>query len=668
MAEGTNRVLLIEHEAGYAHYLGEVLSQARDPGLEVVTASSLRAGLGFLKESAFDVILLELAVPDGAGLGNLAVLRAVAPRTPVIVLGSSEDETIALEALSSGARDYVVKHQITGPWLERSIRYAVERHRMDQALLEAEERYHSIFDHLVEGIFQTTPEGRYLMANAALARIYGYASPEELVASLTDIRSKLYVEPGRRDEFVRLMQEQEALTGFESQVYRKDGSIIWISENCRAIRDETGRLLYYEGTVEDITQRREAEERLRESEVLYHSLVENLPQNIFRKDLAGRFTFANQQFCRMLGRPLEEIVGKTDYDFFPPELAAKYQQDDRQVIATGQPYETVEEHQPLGREKVYVQVVKTPLRSPDGKTVVGLQAIFWDITRQRLAEEELRRANAELARSRQELHARNQRMEEDLHMAREFQLKMLPQTYPVFPCPGSDGSAFSFTHRYLPTGSVGGDFFTLSALSETQASVFFCDVAGHGVQAALVTSMIRALLEELKSLAGQPGAFLTKLNSDLRAILQHAGAPLLTTAFYFVADWATGVLQYANAGHLRPFHLRRSAGQVVPLSNAFGYSQPPLGLLGDTVYLSSEAILSPGDGVLLFTDGLVDVENPQGQFFTEQMLASAIESALSLHSSALLDKLLEQTRVFGGDQPYQDDVCLVAMDYHGCGG
>ncbi len=90
--------------------------------------------------------------------------------------------------------------------------------------------------------------------------------------------------------------------------------------------------------------------------------------------------------------------------------------------------------------------------------------------------------------------------------------------------------------------------------------------------------------------------------------------------------------------------------------------------MSDTVYLSSEAILSPGDGVLLFTDGLVDVENPQGQFFTEQMLASAIESALSLHSSSLLDKLLEQTRVFGGDQPYQDDVCLVAMDYHGCGG
>src|SRR5207249_4600569 len=145
--------------------------------------------------------------------------------------------------------------QLTPGWLERSLRYAIQRRRMDRALLEAEEKYHGVFDHLVEGIFQTTPEGRYLMANAALARIYGYASPEELMQSLTDISRRLYVREGRRDEFIRLMQENDVLSGFESQVQRKDGSFIWISENCRAVRDGKGRLLYYEGTVEDITQR-----------------------------------------------------------------------------------------------------------------------------------------------------------------------------------------------------------------------------------------------------------------------------------------------------------------------------------------------------------------------------------------------------------------------------
>src|SRR5262249_40945214 len=163
------------------------------------------------------------------------------------------------------------------------LRYAIERRRMDQALLQAEEKYHSVFDHLVEGIFQTTPDGHYHMANAALARIYGYSSPEDLMQSITDISRRLYVLEHRREEFIRLMQEQDVITGFESQVYRKDGTKIWISENCRAIRDDKGRLLYYEGTVEDITQRQEAEDKVRQSEALYHSLVETLPQNIFRK-------------------------------------------------------------------------------------------------------------------------------------------------------------------------------------------------------------------------------------------------------------------------------------------------------------------------------------------------------------------------------------------------
>ena len=99
------------------------------------------------------------------------------------------------------------------------------------------------------------------------------------------------------------MQDHDTVTDFESRIYRKDGSIIWIAENVRAIRDDRGRLRYYEGTVEDITQRKLAEENLRNSEALYHSLVETLPQNIFRKDLEKRFTFVNQRFCKTARPP-----------------------------------------------------------------------------------------------------------------------------------------------------------------------------------------------------------------------------------------------------------------------------------------------------------------------------------------------------------------------------
>ncbi len=260
--------------------------------------------------------------------------------------------------------------------------------RAEEALREAEEKYRSIFENVMEGIFQTTPDGHYLSANPMLARIYGYDTPAELIAAISDINHQLYVEPSRRSEFIRLIQKDGVVSRFESRIYRKDRSIIWISENARAVRDPRGSVLYYEGTVEDITERKRAEEALRDSEVLYHSLVECLPQNIFRKDLQGRFTFANIRFCTTLGRKLEEILGKTDFNFFPAELATKYQQDDHRVMETHEPFETVEAHQTPDRGKIYVQVIKTPLYDAVGN-VIGVQGMFWDVTERNKMEEAL---------------------------------------------------------------------------------------------------------------------------------------------------------------------------------------------------------------------------------------------------------------------------------------
>lgn len=123
----------------------------------------------------------------------------------------------------------------------------------------SEAKYRSIVEHAVAGVFQTSPDGRYLTANPALARIYGYASPDELTAAVTDIGGQLYVDPHRREEFRRLLAGSDVVEGFESEIYRRDGSVVWISESARAVRDEGGVLLYYEGHVQDVTARKQAE-------------------------------------------------------------------------------------------------------------------------------------------------------------------------------------------------------------------------------------------------------------------------------------------------------------------------------------------------------------------------------------------------------------------------
>lgn len=142
-----------------------------------------------------------------------------------------------------------------------------------QQLEAAEAKYRSIFENAGEGIFQSTPDGRYITANPALARIYGCDSPEEVTAKFTDIERQLYVDPARRNEFLRSIEESGTVSDFESKIYRSDGSIVWISEKARAVRDRSGSVLYYEGLIEDITQRKQAQESLR---LFIHALSHDL--------------------------------------------------------------------------------------------------------------------------------------------------------------------------------------------------------------------------------------------------------------------------------------------------------------------------------------------------------------------------------------------------------
>ncbi len=137
--------------------------------------------------------------------------------------------------------------------------------RKEEELRDAEEKYRSIFENAIEGIFQTTTDGAYMSVNPALAQIFGYGSPDDLMCSVTNIGRQLYVNPLRRAEFVALMNEKGSITEFESEIRRKDGSIIWMSERARAVRDKDGKILYYEGAVEDVTARREAEAAIRQA-------------------------------------------------------------------------------------------------------------------------------------------------------------------------------------------------------------------------------------------------------------------------------------------------------------------------------------------------------------------------------------------------------------------
>ena len=192
-------------------------------------------------------------------------------------------------------------------------------------LREREARLRGMFSNAVEGFFQSTPDGQYLAVNPALARIYGYDSPEELAGNLTDIAKMLYVDPVRRGQFRALMEEHGVVENFESEIYQKNGDTVWISENARKVSNDSGELLYYEGMVVDVTQKRMAQEALARSEQVFRSLAETAEANIYIM-VDGELAYANPAFERLCYMQLAELVDLEMLELVHPDDRDLYSQ------------------------------------------------------------------------------------------------------------------------------------------------------------------------------------------------------------------------------------------------------------------------------------------------------------------------------------------------------
>src|SRR5207244_13606973 len=203
-------------------------------------------------------------------------------------------------------------------------------------------------------------------------------------------------------------------------------------------------------------------------------------------------------------------------------------------------------------------------------------------------------------------------LEADFNMAREIQEIFLPNQFPTFPhSVAPEQSALRFSQRYLPAAAVGGDFFDIFAITDTAGGIFICDVMGHGMRAALVTAIIRGLVEELMPVAADPGKFLTEINRSLHAILRRTREPFLSTAFYLLADVSSSEVRFSNAGHPSPFRVRRDLGVVEPLKTYDPRHAPELVLFDKSLYQTCRCAVNLNDLMVLFTDGLYEVSHPE---------------------------------------------------------
>ncbi len=283
----------------------------------------------------------------------------------------------------------------------------------------------------------------------------------------------------------------------------------------------------------------------------------------------------------------------------------------------------------------------------------------------------------------QELREKNELMEEELRMAHELQQALLPRHFPPVPFGvAEEQSAVRVCSLYRASHFVGGDCFNVSRVSDTALSVFICDVMGHGVRAALVTAMLRALEEQLGEKAADPALLLREMNQALCHIFEEAETLVFASACALTVDVASGRVNFANAGHPSPLLVRRAKGRVETLGGAVapglqavqrtplgprgpgaqGVRGPALGIFSQAEYSNDSCEVEAGDVVLLFTDGLFEVENARGELFSESGLREAIARFAQLAPEALIRAAVEEAEKFASGRPFPDDMCVVGVE------
>lgn len=237
---------------------------------------------------------------------------------------------------------------------------------------------HILLEQLPDAIYFKDTGSKFIKVNRTLASWYGLKSPDDAVGkSDGDFFSPEFAKSSDEAE-QEIMKTGIPRVDVEEKLVWPDGRVTYTSTTRIPLRDQSGAVIGTLGIFRDIGPHLAAKKEVRRAEALYRSLVDNLPQSFFRKDLEGRVTFANRQYCTVLGKPLKELLGKTDFDLFPEHLARKYREDDARVLQTGVAFDTVEAHKPPGKGIIYVRVVKTPVYDSDQRAV-GVQGIFWEV-------------------------------------------------------------------------------------------------------------------------------------------------------------------------------------------------------------------------------------------------------------------------------------------------
>ncbi len=399
-------VLLVEDDPTDLLLTTTLLRETTSGSFQVQAAGSLAEAIQTAGGGDVDVVLLDLGLPDSFGIETFEQFHNAIPHFPVIVLSGQADETLALKAVQGGAQDYLVKGQTNAAMLVRSIRYAVQRKRIELALEQEHALFQTLMENIPDSIYFKDRQSRFLRISHAQARLFGLKSPEEALGKTDfDMFTEEHARPAFEDE-QEVMRTGKPLVGKVERETLTDGRLRWALTTKMPFRDKEGRIIGTFGISKDITEIKLMEEVLASERNLLRTVIDSLPDHIYVKDTNSRFILCNNAVARFFGLGShDEIVGKSDFDFFPEGLTRQFQEEEQELLRGETPSVNREvsfaDHQ---GQTHWVITTKVPMRDRRNR-ITGLVGINRDISERKRAEEQLHQLNADLARSQKELFA-----------------------------------------------------------------------------------------------------------------------------------------------------------------------------------------------------------------------------------------------------------------------
>lgn len=430
----------------------------------------------------------------------------------------------------------------------------------------------------------------------------------------------------------------------------------WIRVNGLLERDKNKKNIQLVGVWVDITRRKMADMHAMEDRDLFRNLINFLPDNIYYKNRESRFVMANEATARKMGVDTpSDLIGCKDTHFFADDTTEVARQEELEIMRTKVPI-TNRIHRESWKdgESSWCRLSKFPWYDAHGE-VKGIVGISSDVT-------ELVETQQRYRRMAEQLDERNRALEKEISLAREIQHALQPLRIPdrVWKDADSEKKRIArFHHVYMPCTGVAGDCFAVFPVRESGVGMLICDVMGHGVRAALIASMLRGLMEQVSTLADTPGLLLSSLNRQLFRIFSQANITMFASACYVYLDLDKRRLTLSGAGHPAPIVLSADGRAILPPIPR----SPALGLLDSALYRESEIALEPGMKLMLYTDGLYEATNPQGDEMGVQRVISYLQQNSPQNIKEMIDISLAGMHRFTESTRQDDDICLLGVEF-----